>query len=239
MFFSSTTSEWGDVLLIPTKSGEALLTAIIALTLLLAMVFIERRGLAVSASKLAFLAGTIGVASLFSNIMIYEFPNGGTITLFSMLIITLPGYWYGAGAGVMTGIAYGVFQMLIDPYMLFPEQITVDYIFAFGALGISGFFADAKNGILKGYIAGVMGRYFFAVISGWIFFGSYAWEGWSPLTYSLVYNGTYLLGEALLTFLLLCLPFVRTKLEMLKNLAIKDYEEDDLSEYDIALLDEF
>ena len=88
-------------------------------------------------------------------------------------------------------------------------QLVVDYILAFGALGLSGLFTNAKYGLIKGYLAGVVGRYVFAVISGWIFFGEYAWEGWAPLPYSLAYNGCYIFAEAAITIIILAIPAVR------------------------------
>ena len=47
------------------------------------------------------------------------------------------------------------------------------------------------------------------VVSGAIFFADYAPEGMSPLVYSLGYNGTYVLGEMVLT-LILALILVNT-----------------------------
>ena len=81
-------------------------------------------------------------------------------------------------------LSYGVLQFIIEPYIYFPLQVLVDYPLAFGALGLSGVFAESKHGLVKGYLLGVFGRYVFAVISGWIFFGEYAWDGWGALPYS-------------------------------------------------------
>ena len=85
-------------------------------------------------------------------------------------------------------------------------QLVVDYILAFGALGLSGLFYGKKGAVIKGYIAAVIGRYIFSVISGWIFFGAYAWEGWNPLPYSLAYNAAYIFAEAALTVIILAIP---------------------------------
>ena len=120
----------------------------------------------------------------------------------------------------MTGVAYGILQLLLDPYVLYPMQLVVDYILAFGALGLSGLFSNAKFGLIKGYIAGVLGRYVFAVISGWIFFGSYAWEGWGALPYSLVYNAIYIFAEAAITIILLAIPAVRNGMARIKSMAV-------------------
>ena len=119
----------------------------------------------------------------------------------------------------MSGVAYGILQLLIDPYVLFPAQLIVDYLLAFGALGLSGLFVNAKNGVIKGYLAAVAGRYLFAVLSGWLFFGAYAWEGWNPLAYSLVYNAIYIFTEAAITIILLLLPPVKKTLHQLKQMA--------------------
>lgn len=166
--------------------------------------------------RLAFCAISIALGTVLSYVKLFHFPWGGSITLLSMFVITLPGYFYGLGAGLITGVAYGALQLLIDPYVIFPIQLVVDYFLAFGALGLSGLFANAKNGLIKGYITGVLGRYVFVVISGWIFFGEYAWEGWAALPYSLVYNGIYVFGEAVITIIVIMLPPVKKAINRVK-----------------------
>ena len=59
----------------------------------------------------------------------------------------------------------------------------------------------------------------FATISGWIFFAEYAWEGWAPLPYSLVYNGIYIFAEAALTGIVLAIPYVRKTFARVKQMA--------------------
>lgn len=234
MFFEQITDEWGGVLYIPTYYGETLLTAGIAFLLLVAMLFIQIHGNFVSARKLRFCALTIGIATLLANIQLYAFPTGGTVTLLSMLVCVLPGYWYGLGAGIATGMAYGIFQMLIDPYLVSTPQVFVDYFLAFGALGLSGLFSSSKYGIIKGYIAGVLGRYFFAVLSGAVFFGEYAWEGWSPVSYSLVYNGIYIFTEAGITLAILLIPVTRRALEKIKYYMLEENIYEQITDEDLA-----
>lgn len=166
--------------------------------------------------QLVFCAMSIALGTVLSNIKLLDFPWGGSVTLFSMLIIVLPGYFFGLGAGLITGVAYGALQLIIDPYVIFPLQLVVDYFLAFGALGLSGLFSNAKNGLIKGYITGVMGRYVFVVISGWLFFGEYAWEGWAALPYSLVYNGIYVFAEAIMTLIIIMLPPVKNAINRVK-----------------------
>ena len=237
MFYEVVVNDWGETTYVPTTLGNLCLVAIIILLLLAAFLFARRRSanaiaqtaagpdLTFAAAKkrrlnvaqLTFCAAAIALGTILSNIKLFSFPTGGSITLLSMLVICLPGYWFGLGAGIMTGIAYGVLQMLVDPYILFPAQLVVDYLLAFGALGLSGLFCNKKNGLIKGYLAGILGRFVFAVLSGWIFFGMYAWEGWSPLMYSVVYNGIYIFSEATITVLILALPPVKAGLNRIKG----------------------
>ena len=167
--------------------------------------------------QLVFCAMAIALGTVLSEIKIISFPWGGSATLLSMLVICLPGYFFGLGAGLMTGVAYGALQLLIDPYVIFPVQLVVDYFLAFGALGLSGLFTNAKHGLLKGYLTGVLGRYVFVVISGWIFFSEYAWEGWPVLPYSLVYNGIYIFAEAAVTLAVLSIPAVNRGISSIKK----------------------
>lgn len=86
-------------------------------------------------------------------------------------------------------------------------------------MGLSGLFSNAKNGLIKGYVTAVLGRFVFAVISGWIFFGAYAWEGWDPLPYSLAHNAIYIFSEAAITIIILLLPPVKNAMGSVKRMA--------------------
>lgn len=240
MLYTAVDTDWGETLYYPTTLGNVLLVVVLIALLALAILFtrmqMKKTAVAPTVSdgdsrmkhgkltvkQLAFCAMAIALGTVLSNIKLFHFPTGGSITLLSMLVICLPGYWFGLGAGIATGVAYGVLQLLIDPYVLYPLQLVVDYLLAFGALGLSGLFSNAKLGLIKGYIAGVLGRYVFAVISGWIFFGYYAWEGWDPLPYSLAYNAIYIFSEAAITLVILSAKPVRNLFAKLKDMALND-----------------
>lgn len=168
------TDEWGTTYQLTTAGYTALVVLMLALLLLACFIGNSVKQPKFSARQLAFSAMAIAAAFVTSEIKLFHLPFGGSITLFSMLFLVLIGYWYGLRAGLMTAIAYGFLQLVSDPYIISIPQMLVDYIFAFGALGLSGLFSKSKNGLVKGYIAGVLGRYFFAFLSGMIFFGAYA-----------------------------------------------------------------
>ena len=148
---------------------------------------------------------------------IFSFPTGGSITLCSMLFATLPGFFFGPTVGIAAGVAYGILQFILEPYILTPVQVILDYILAFGAFGLSGFFTNRKNGLRLGFIAACIGRFFFAFLSGWVFFGDYAWAGWNPAAYSAVYKLIYIGAEAIITFVILSIPAVSKALESAKR----------------------
>lgn len=173
-----------------------------------------------STRQLVFSAMAIALAMVTSMLKIIDMPMGGSVTLFSMLFICLIGYWYGLKGGMMAAVAYGFLQLIVDPYIISIPQMLTDYIFAFGSLGLSGIFSRSKNGLIKGYVAGVLGRYFFTFLSGMIFFGSYAsGYGMTPFVYSLVYNGAYIGAEALVTLIVVALPPVGRGLARVKGMA--------------------
>lgn len=111
----------------------------------------------------------MALGMVMSMIKLVDMPMGGSVTLCSMLFICLIGYMFGLRTGLLTAIAYGFLQLVVDPYIISIPQMLTDYIFAFGALGLSGIFHDKKQGLIKGYLLGALGRYFFTFLSGMIF----------------------------------------------------------------------
>ena len=220
IFAEAVTDEWGTSYQLTTVGYTTLVICMIAILLAGCAVF--GKGKKLTAKQLAFSAMAIALAMVTSMLKIINMPMGGSVTLFSMLFIVLIGYWYGLGAGLTTAIAYGILQLIIDPYIISFPQMLIDYVLAFGALVLSGIFSKSKHGLMKGYLIGVLGRYFFSFLSGWIFFATYAPEFFnSAVVYSLAYNGAYIGLEALITLILIALPPVNKALGYVKEIAEK------------------
>lgn len=220
IFAKAVTDEWGTSYQLTTAGYTALVLCMVVI--LLAGCAIFGKGKKLTAKQLAFSAMAIALAMVTSMLKVVNMPMGGSVTLFSMLFIVLIGYWYGLGAGLTTAIAYGILQLIIDPYIISFPQMLLDYVFAFGALGLSGIFSKSKYGLIKGYLAGGLGRYFFTFLSGWIFFATYTPEFFnSAVVYSLAYNGAYIGLEALITMILISLPPVNKALGYVKEIAEK------------------
>lgn len=169
--------------------------------------------------KLTFSAIAIALAMVTSYLKIASLPFGGSITLFSMFFICLIGYLYGPKTGFAAGAAYGLLQFVTGPYVYHPVQVLLDYPLAFGALGLAGWFRNARHGLMKGVIVGMTGRYICHVVSGYIFFAQFA-EG-NVVIYTLAYNATYIVPEMIATIAILCVPAVRTALSAVKKMALE------------------
>lgn len=156
---------------------------------------------------LANAALSIALAFVLSCIRLYKMPQGGSITLASMLPIFLFAYTYGTAPGLFVGLAYGLLQWMQDGFwMLTPVEGVMDYLLAFAVLGLAGVARSfdklpEQARFAIGCVIGAAARAAVAVTAGCIFFGEYAPEGQSVIAYSLGYNGLYLVPDTLICLL--------------------------------------
>lgn len=173
--------------------------------------------------QLVFCAMAMALAFVTSYIKIFTLPWGGSITLCSMLFIVLVANWYGVQTGIFVGLAYGILQFIQEPYVLSFFQVCCDYILAFAALGVAGFFAKSSHGLVKGYIAAVIARGAFHALGGYLYWMDYMPANFpKALTsvYPIVYNYSFLLAEAAITLIVISIPAVSKGLARVKQTAI-------------------
>ena len=168
--------------------------------------------------QLVFCAMAMAIAFITSYIKIFNMPWGGSVTLCSMLFIVLVGNWYGPKTGVLVGLVYGILQFIQEPYVLSFFQVCCDYILAFAALGVAGFFAKSKNGLIKGYIAAVIARGVFHALGGYLYWMDYMPENF-PRALSSVYPILY--NYSFITVIIICIPAVAKGLNRVKRIALE------------------
>lgn len=91
----------------------------------------------------------------------------------------------------------------------------MDYILAYGALGLAGIVKDRGLGvfsILKASLLSMSMRTFFHVVAGVVFFSEYA-GAQNPWIYSLIYNLSYMVPELAIT-----VSFLIVSIKPLKNI---------------------
>ncbi len=180
-------------------------------------------GKKMTTKMLVFCALSMALAFVTSYIKLFQLPFGGSVTLFSMLFIVLVGNWYGAGAGILVGFAYGILQFIQEPYFLTLLQVCCDYLLAFAALGLSGFFRNKKNGLTIGYIVGILGRGVFNALAGYLYWMDYMPDNFPKslaAVYPIVYNFSFLLAEGIITLILINIPAVKSALARVKEMAV-------------------
>ena len=195
--------------------GQVVVVLVIAL--LLCGVLISGREKKTDAKVLAASAVLVALAVVLKQIKLFPMPQGGDVSAFGMLPIALCAYFFGVRRGVMAGMCVGLADLMFSPYVIHPVQLLLDYLFAFGAIGFAGILRNAKGGLITGYLLGVLGRYVCSVLSGIIFFGANAPEGFNAVTWSVWYNFAYLGAEAAITVALLLIPTVRKTFEKMKK----------------------
>jgi thiamine transporter len=187
----------------------------------------------IATKKLVICAICLALAYVTSNIKFFEMPYGGSITLFSMFFITYIGYCFGVKTGVLCGLAYGILQLIQDPWLLSFSQVCYDYLIAFAALGLSGLFRNlkkknpstgektlSKKGLIVGYVVAAVVRGISHSIGGYLFWMDYMPDNFpKSLTavYPIVYNFSFIGAEAVLTVILLMIPGVSAVLIKLRR----------------------
>ncbi len=154
----------------------------------------------------------IAIGTVLANIKFFTLPNGGSITLVSMLPFILVSYRHGVKWGMFTGVVNSLLQMMLGWWAppagtlaALVGMILLDYFLSFTVLGMAAWFAKPFGGVKKpaGVIGGVciagFFRFVFSFLSGVLIWGSLAEDGIGAVIYSLQYNASYLLPETILT----------------------------------------
>jgi len=144
--------------------------------------------------------------------------QGGSVTIASMVPIIFVGILYGTKWGLCSSLAYAIIQMMFGFYppptqtfLNFVLVILLDYIIAFGVLGLSGLIYKLCG--QKAYSAGIaaftvtLARYVCHILSGILIWGVYAEEGQTVFAYSLIYNGSYMIPEIIISTIVTVLIF--------------------------------
>lgn len=199
------------------ESTKGQLSTLAVIILLFLGILISGRGKKTETKAMVTSGVLVALAVALDQITLFRLPYGGSVTAFSMLPIVICAYFFGVRRGVMAGMCVGLIDLIFNPYVIHPIQMLLDYPLAFGALAFAGLMRNKKFGIISGFILGLLARYLCSVLSGIIFFGSNAPDGFNSVTWSLYYNITYLGIEGIMTVVVLSIPAVRKAIEQLKR----------------------
>lgn len=206
--FSSFALKFSDV----TMTGWILLAVVVLLCA--AFFVIARKQQKWNAQMLANAALCIALSFILSYVRLFKLPQGGSVTCASLLPVIAFAYAYGAVPGLIVGFAYGLLQMIQDPWIVGFTQAMLDYPLAFGAIALAGLARKLPERF--GYIVGIVlvgvARFICHVVSGVVFFASYAeGSGMSPFVYSVAYN-SFVFVDLAIDLVIIAIPAVRKAL---------------------------
>ena len=119
----------------------------------------------------------VGAALLLSMLKFWRMPYGGSVSL-EMIPIFILAFRRGGKMGILGGALLGFLKLLLSPYIIHPVQLLLDYPVPYAVLGVAGF-GILRQRRLLGVAIGSLLRYLTHV-------------------YSLSYNASYLVVEAIL-----------------------------------------
>jgi thiamine transporter len=170
----------------------------------------------------------IALAIVLNMVKFFTLPNGGEVTLFSMLPILLVGIKNGPKWGFGTAFVYSLIQMFMSIAKIMTWGLSVkvliaciifDYILAYTVLGVASLFGGkGRMRATVGVCIGITLRFVCHFISGITIWATWADGFASVMLYSLTYNGSYMLCELVLTgvvtVVLLQVPQIRKLLNI-------------------------
>jgi len=164
-----------------------------------------------SLKKLAVCSMMVALSFVLSLFAPFKFwAQGGSVTIASMVPVILVALLFGTKWGLGCAFVNSVLQLMMGfmegmgswglsvPVLIC--SILLDYILAYTVIGLAGIFKgkDSVRAVLGSVFVCVL-RFGFHFLSGWAFFGMWAEEGYTALSWALFYNMSYMLPETVIT----------------------------------------
>lgn len=155
----------------------------------------------------------IAISTALSYVKLFQLPLGGSVTLCSTLPLLMVSLRHGVKWGVFTGFVHGLLQTLLGiknvlyctTLLSMLGCVLLDYVVAYAVLGLGALFARHFSNPSAGAAAAALGtgflRFLCSFLSGILIWSGYAAEGTPVWKHSLIYNGSFMIPEVLLTLL--------------------------------------
>ena len=155
----------------------------------------------------------VAAATALSYVKLLELPQGGSVCIGMLPIFLFCARW-GWKESFLTAFAYGMLQLIFDgAYAWGPTSMLLDYVLAFGVLGVACFFRKMKGGVFTGTVVGCVCRFVVHFISGVTIYRIYEptqlfnTTFTNPWIYSAAYNGSYVFIDMVLCMVITALLY--------------------------------
>ena len=152
----------------------------------------------------------IALSTVLAIFKLIDMPYGGSVTFAQMLPILIYAYRHGPAYGMGAALCASTIQLLLGlenfsylPLVSWYSIIVLalfDYVIAYSAFGIAGFFKkkyDYRSAMIIGGLAASVIRYLCHVISGFTAWAAFEIPTGAVLLYSVGYNATYMIPETI------------------------------------------
>ncbi len=202
-FSSGAAGENNGVVITVSENVGMCICAVVLVAAIVVCAFLFDKGTKGFDSKsISYAAICIAMSFALSYIAPIHMPQGGSVTIASLVPLMLYSFMFGTKKGVLAGAVYGFMQIIQDPWIVHPAQLLLDYPIAFAGIGLAGMFAHVKKleklpqlQFALGAIVGSVFRFAGHLLSGAFAFSEYAPEGMNVWVYSLGYNGSYVFPD--------------------------------------------
>lgn len=185
---------------------------------------------------------------ILSSIKLVVLPQGGSVTYFGLLSVWLVTYFFGFRYGLIWSVLFGFARLgvnyLTGEFINYhPLALLLEYPLGFGVFALGGLLKEPRHGnapgsltgikqepfkLKAGYAIGVFGQFVLFVLSAVCFYPPDREGFFNNLLFCMLYDGSYLMVEGVITFLFLCIPPVHEAIYYLKYLASYQEEDDTL-----------
>ena len=201
-----------------------------AIVLVVAATVFSKRNGPFTTREMAYAAISVALSFALSYVKFFALPQGGSVTLASMLPLMLFSYMFGIRKGIIVGAIYGVLQAIQDPWIIHP---------AFAMTGLAGIFKElniikkpAAAFTVGAILAGTL-RYFSHVFSGIFAFASYAPSGYSAAAWGFLYN-TFTFADVAIVIVVALLLFSSKSFVRLVNEKSTEESADEIESGDAS-----
>lgn len=197
IYFASGNAESNNGAEITSSENVALYVSVAGIIIVIALLaWVMGRGEKKDYDSRSVSYAGICIASSFalSYIKFFEMPQGGSLTIASLLPLMIYSYMFGVRKGVLAGFVYGILQAVQGIWFIHPAQFLLDYPVAFAAIGLAGMFSRVKKLRKAPQLKFALGAIVASVIrfASHVLAGVFAFSEYSTLdnvwAYSLAYN---------------------------------------------------
>ena len=151
----------------------------------------------------------LGLAIALSLVPLMKMPQGGSVTMLSMLPLVLVSIKHGLKWGLSASFLYASYKFAtgigeVMSWSMSTQAVIgssfLDYFVPFTLLGLAGLYRKAGfTGWCTGIVMVIFLRFACHFLSGLIIFGQWAPEGTTPFVHSIAYNSAYMMPELIFT----------------------------------------